>query len=520
MNELEKLTSQLAATKKLDIKRLDKLKRKFCSETKLPIPQNSEILAAYRKLVADKTLNRNERFEHFLKKRKIRTMSGVAPVAVLTKPFPCPGKCAYCPDEKSMPKSYLSNEPAVMRAIRAKFDPFKQVHGRLQALEATGHSTDKIELIIMGGTFTHFPEKYQKWFIKRCFDACNEKTRGNLETAQKTNEKAVHRIIGLTLETRPDHINKTTIKRFRQLGCTKVEMGAQTLDDKILKLNRRGHNVEAIIKATELLKNTGFKVAYHWMPNLPGSTPKKDLKMFEKLFSDANFRPDMLKIYPTVVTRGSLLYRWWKTGKFRPYSNNVLVELLLKMKLATPEYVRILRLIRDIPAESIEAGNKISNLRVYLQEKLKERGQECECIRCREARENVKDVERAELFVKKYSASGGEEYFLTFSSPNKKILYAFCRLRLNKKFIQGIPEINGAALIRELHTYGQVVPLEKNKVSAAQHFGFGKKLLSEAERLAAANGFKKMAIISGIGVREYYKKRGYKLRETYMLKNL
>jgi elongator complex protein 3 len=509
---LEQLVLTLNSAKTLNINRLDKMKRKFCAETKLPLPQNSEILAIHRKLVATKKLSANPTLEHFLKKRKIRTLSGVAPIAVLTKPYECPGKCAYCPTEKQMPKSYLSNEPAVMRAMRSNFDPHEQTALRIEALEATGHVTDKIELIVMGGTFTHFPKKYQDWFVKRCFDACNKKTSRNIIAAQKMNEKAQHRIVGLTLETRPDHINTETIKHFRELGCTKVEIGVQTLDDKILKLNKRGHTVKQIVDATKLLKQAGFKVAYHWMPNLPGSTPKKDLSLYKKLFSDENFQPDMIKIYPTVVTKNSLLYLWWKQGKYKPYSQKTLINLLLKMKSATPNYVRIIRLIRDIPAESIEAGNKISNLRVNLQEILKKQKRQCACIRCREARLNIANVHEAKLFIKKYNASGGTEFFIHYSSPNEKILYAFCRLRLAKN-----PD---SAMIRELHTYGQVVPINKETTNAAQHFGFGRRLMAEAEKIAAAQGFKKMAVISGIGVREYYKKFGYKLTGTYMTKAL
>lgn len=521
MEAIEKLTTELANAKVLNANRLDKMKRKFCSETKFPLPQNSEILATYRKLIATKKLQTNPMLEQFLIKRKIRTLSGVAPIAVLTKPYPCPGKCAYCPTEKGMPKSYLSNEPAVMRAMRSNFDPYKQTALRVEALEATGHVTDKIELIIMGGTFTHFPKKYQQWFIKRCFNACNETTSANLNTAQRVNEKAKHRIIGLTLETRPDHINAETIQRFRQLGCTKVEIGVQTLDNKILLLNKRGHNVEQAAQATKLLKDAGFKVAYHWMPNLPGSTPRKDLLLYKKLFSDERFQPDMIKIYPTVVTKNSLLYRWWKQGKHKPYSQKTLINLLLKIKLATPNYVRIIRLIRDIPAESIEAGNKVSNLRCTLQETLARQNKQCNCIRCREARQNIKDVGRAKLFIKKYPASGGTEYFIYYSSPNKKLLYAFCRLRLNKTFVQDLlPELKNAAIIRELHTYGQIVAISKPNSSAIQHIGFGKKLMIEAEKIAKTNGYKKMAVISGIGVREYYKKLGYHREKTYMVKNL
>jgi len=549
---LEKLVKQLNKTPKLDITRLHKIKRRFSAENvkmhcNASLPTNAQILAEYKNLVKHKKIKPNPALEYLLRKRKIRTLSGVAPIAVLTKPYECPGKCAFCPDEKSMPKSYLSNEPAVMRAILAKFDPHRQVEIRLRALAHNGHPTDKIELIIMGGTFTHLPKKYKTWFVKRCFDACNKTTSKNLKQAQKKNEKTKHRIIGMTLETRPDHIDEKTLKYFRELGCTKVEMGAQIIDDKILQKNNRGHGVAEIINATKLLKQFGFKIAYHIMPNLPGATAQKDLQLFKKLFSDQNFQPDMLKIYPTVVTKGSKLYRWWKQGKHKPYSQKTLDKLLINMKLAVPNYVRIIRLIRDIPKESIEAGNLISNLRYNLQQELHKQSKSCKCIRCCEARGDTTGIKKAKLFIKKYRASGGTEYFLHFSTPNEKTLFAFCRLRLpdvipsvaegSSSLHVGRDDIKNArddiknarddiknarddksAIIRELHTYGQMIPLAQS--GGVQHMGFGKKLMREAEKIAKQNGHKKMSVISGIGVREYYRKLGYRLRGTYMVKNL
>jgi elongator complex protein 3 len=517
---VKKLLTQLASQKTLNQNRLNKLKRRFASQHKMGMISNARILDVYRKMILNNDLPVNLTLLELLKKRAIRTLSGVAPIAVLTKPYECPGKCVFCPTEKKMPKSYLSNEPAVMRAILMKFDPYKQVELRLNALSDHGHETDKIELIVMGGTFSHLPKKYQTWFVKRCFDACNLKTSKDLKTAQKLNEKAKHRIVGLTLETRPDFIDEAEIKRFRELGCTKVEIGIQAIDDKILSLNKRQITVEQIIYSTELLKKTGFKVVYHLMPNLPGSTPAKDLKMYQKLFTDPRFQPDMLKIYPTVVTKNTELFKWWKAGKFIPYSDKQLLNLLIKMKLATPNYVRIIRLIRDIPEQSIEAGNKISNLRQTLTRVLKERDQICRCIRCREARGNVKNADKAKLFIEKYPASNGQEFFLHFSSPDKKILYAFLRLRFNNEAKNFIPELNNAALIREVHTYGKALAIDTQSKTAVQHLGFGKKLLAKAEEMAIDGGFHKMAVISGIGVRGYYRKFGYKLQGTYMTKKL
>jgi len=526
------IIKELLKTRPKNRSDFDHYKSKITNNLKIEPIRNSALLAVYKSMLKKKEIKKNPQIEKFLQKRSIRTLSGVAIIAVLTKPYKCPGKCAYCPDEKNMPKSYLSNEPAVMRAILCKFDPYKQVKLRLRALVENGHPTDKIELIIMGGTWSFLPKKYQTWFIKRCFDALNVKTSSSLTKAQKLNEKAKCRCIGLTLETRPDYITPEEIKRMRGLGATRVEMGVQHIDDIILKKNNRGHNVEQIVHATQLLKQVGFKISYHMMPNLPGSTPQKDIKMFEDLFSKPEFQPDMLKIYPTVVTRGSKMYRWWKQGKYKPYSDKVLFKTMLAIKKIIPYYARISRLIRDIPAESIEAGSKISNLRQFLQAEMNKKNIQCKCIRCREARQKSTNIKKAKLFIKKYQASEGIEYFLSYEDQKRQTLYAFLRLRIptnkagldqeSKKLFQLVPEIKDAALVRELHTYGQLVPLKtKNKHgSKIQHEGFGKKLMKEAEKIVCQAGYKKIAVISGIGVRGYYSKLGYKLMGEYMVKAL
>jgi elongator complex protein 3 len=515
------LIHKLAKLKIKNTNRLNKIKRKFANNYRIGMLSNAELLASYRALLAKKEIPENPDLESLLQKRKIRTLSGVAPVAVLTKPYPCPGKCAYCPSEKDMPKSYLSNEPAVMRAISTKFNPFVQVSGRIKALENNGHNTDKIELIVMGGTWSYFPQKYQTWFIKRCFDACNGKTAKTLAQAQTWNETAKHRIVALTLETRPDYIDEKEILNWRKLGATKVELGVQAVDDKILKLNKRGHLTREIVRATKLFKQAGFKVAYHLMPNLPGATPSKDLAMFKELFSSPNYQPDFIKIYPTVVTKDSLLYNWWQQGKYKPYTKKPLLKLLTEMKKATPNYVRIIRLIRDIPKESIMAGNMITNLREDLQKELARQGTCCQCIRCREAREDIKDLNQAKLFIEQYEASGATEYFLQYASPNKQKLYAFLRLRIPAKTEENfIPEIKNCAMVREVHTYGRLIPLNTPSAPGIQHEGFGTRLTKLAEKIALENGFKTMAVISGVGVRGFYRKNGYRLKGTYMVKRL
>jgi elongator complex protein 3 len=500
------------------------VKRQLSNQQKMAAPLNSDLLRVYQQLLKRKQIKEDKILARLLRKRGVRTLSGVAVVTVITKSYPCPGKCIYCPGEKGMPKSYLSNEPAIMRAVLTKFDPYRQVTVRLKALENNGHPTDKVELIVLGGSWSAYPKPYQTQFIKRCFDALNAKKAKNLAQAQKWNEKAKHRCVGLTLETRPDMITAKEIKRLRELGCTRVELGVQSLYDPILKLNKRGHTVKQTIEATKLLKEAGLKVMYHLMPNLPGSTPTKDLKMFKELFSKSDFQPDLLKIYPCVVTKDSVLYRWYKQGKYKPYSEKQLRNLLIKIKQTIPYYVRLTRLIRDIPAVSIMAGNKITNLRQLIHNEIQNTSQTCKCIRCREAghQENSKfkiQNSKLQFKIQKYRANDGTEYFLSLESKDRKVLYAFLRLRINNNINDNfIEELKGAALIRELHTYGQLAPLgQKEKV---QHLGLGKKLLTEAEKITKKQGLKKIAIISGIGVREYYKKLGYQLEETYMTKSL
>ncbi|NTV41454.1 MAG: tRNA uridine(34) 5-carboxymethylaminomethyl modification radical SAM/GNAT enzyme Elp3 [Candidatus Moranbacteria bacterium] len=539
------------------------LKKKLSKRYKLPIPTNADLRDRYNDLVLENVIKPNPTFEEILLSRRIRTQSGVAVVAVLTKSYPCPGKCIYCPSEKEMPKSYLSKEPAVMRAIDSHFDPYLQVQNRLHSLELNGHKTDKIELIVMGGTFSYLPKSYQKRFITRCFQACNEygsykvskvhkviksinSLNEKLLNEQNKNEFATHRIVGLTLETRPDYIDKKEILNFRKLGCTRVELGVQSLYDDVLKLNKRGHLVDATINATRMLKDAGFKINYHMMPGLPGSTPKKDFEMFKELFEKQEFQPDMLKIYPTVVLKDSLLYKIWKRGDYKPLTNKIFEKLVLKIKNgAIPPYVRIARLIRDVPTSSIISGPTVSNLRQLIIPQ-----SNCPCIRCREVREGYKIKEKIILDRIDYPASDGLEIFLQYVSPDKKKLFALLRLRIpshlchsgldpesrqshqlpnnldsrfhgNDKLHKLLPVLENAALIREVHTYGKMAQIDEKDASSPQHIGLGKKLLLEAERIAKEEyGLKKIAVISGVGVRGYYRKSGYRLKDTYMIKGL
>jgi len=459
----------------------------------------------------------------------------VAVVTVLTKPWPCPGNCIYCPDEDKMPKSYLADEPAAARALTLKFDPYTQVKYRLNTLSKNGHPTDKVELIVKGGSWNAYPIDYQYWFILRCFEAANlsenkfknynrlkntplKEIKKQLLKEQKINEKSKRRIIGLTLETRPDLINKNTIGAMRLQCCTRIEMGVQSTNDKILEKIKRGHDTKSIKTATRLLKNFGFKVDYHLMPQLPDATPKKDLEMMLEVFKNPDYRPDMIKVYPCTVIKGTELYQWLKKGEYKNYSDKELVEMLVKFKTRVPRYCRISRLIRDIPGNHVEAGNKTTNLRQVIQAEMKRRGLKCNCLRCLEAGHQIDlNEEKTKLFIDKYSASKGTEYFLSFEDKKRQIVFAFCRLRITKEK-NALTLAPYFAYIRELHTYGQLAQI--SKTGEVQHTGLGKSLIAQAEKICKKNKIKNLAVISGVGVRGYYRKLGYHLKNGYMVKNL
>jgi len=531
-------------------------KRKVGKKYRILCPSNVDLLEIYHKLVGKKRIEPLKNIEKLLRTRPIRSLSGIVNVSVLTKPYPCPGKCIYCPSQKGIPKSYLKGEPAVQRAILTNFNPYLQVQTRLKSLEKTGHPIDKIELRIIGGTWSYYPKQYQTWFVKRCFKAANEYEKNekckmkneklqfkiqNLETEQKLNEKAKCRIIGITVETRPDYVDFKEIERMRNLGITGVELGVQSIYDDILKLNKRGHNIKSTIKATRLLKDAGFKVSYQMMPNLPGSDFKRDIKMFQELFSNPDFRPDFLKIYPLALVKEAPLYRQYKKGKIKVYSHKDLIKLLIEIKREIPFWCRIQRIIRDIPSKDIVAGGvKISNLREVVQKEMREKGLKCKCIRCREVRDRDSPVgtvpEKLYLFREDYPASGGKEIFLSFESIKAdkrrlstpinadRKLYALLRLRIPSQFFQkkkhSFKILDDAAIIREVHTYGQMVPVGEKSLSP-QHRGLGKKLIKIAEGITKKEfGVKKIAVISGIGVRNYWRNLGYKLKDTYMIKQL
>lgn len=503
---------------------LHNLKIQYAEHFGVSPPPNSELIAAYRALVKLGKISENREFTRLIRKRGIRTLSGVAPVAVLTKPLGCPGRCVFCPTEENVPKSYLSNEPAVMRAIINDYDPYKQVKSRIQTLHENGHPTDKIELIIMGGTWSAHPRRYQVSYIRQCLNAMNNKKSRTLAEAQKINEKAQHRCVAMVLETRQDWIDEKEILRMRMLGATRCEIGAQTIYDDVLDLVKRGHRTDATIRATQLLKDAGFKVSYHMMPNLPGSNVERDIEMFRELFANSAYRPDMIKVYPCMVVPFSELKLWYEQGRHRPYTDEELLEIIFRIKPMFPRYLRVTRLIRDIPATSIIGGSKVSNLRQVAQKMMKEKGIICQCIRCREIRGQPIEKHNIEFRMMDYEASGGHEFFLSFDDKKSDKLCALLRLRFSSYSLNGkkhfIKGLEGAAILRELHTYGAQVPISERDELASQHMGFGKRLVSAAEEIAQKHGYKKMAVIAGVGIREYYRKLGYALEGTYMVKKL
>ena len=521
----EQIIKDLMKSQPKNSEELGYSKRKVSKVYKIPCPSNIELLKAYHGLVKNKRVRSFKKFEILLKTRPIRSLSGIVNISVLTKPYPCPGRCLYCPVEKGIPKSYVSGEPAVERAKKLKYNPYLQVEQRIKMLEIEGHPTDKIELRIIGGTWSFYPKKYQTRFVKRCFDACNGKTGKKLEEAQKLNEKAKHRVVGLSIETRPDFITFSEIKRLRELGVTMVELGVQSIYDDVLKFNLRGHGIKETILATGLLKNAGFKVLYQMMPNLPGSDLKRDKRMFRELFSNSNFQPDLLKIYPCALLKEAPLYQWWKRGKYKPYSEKSLIKLIKEIKRGIPYYVRIQRITRDIPSQRIVTGPaKISNLRQIIARDMLKENWQCKCIRCREVRKSYDPREKLYLFRQEYEASGGKEVFLSFENKNRTKLYSLLRLRLpdpsenSSRYI--FPVLRNAAIIREIHTYGELIPLGEKKL-APQHRGLGKKLIKEAEKIAKKDfSLNKLAVISAIGVRDYFRKLGYRLRNAYMVKEL
>ncbi len=439
------------------------------------------------------------------KRKPTKTISGVAPLAVMLPPRKCDhGACLYCPSLNA-PQSYTPESPAVLRAKQCNYNPSKQVKVRLKAFNAMGHPTEKIELIIMGGTFLSYPREFQFDFVKKCYDALNGKKSKSLSDAKKINETAVHRCVALCVETRPDVCEERHIKDMLEWGATRVELGVQAIDDEIYKKVNRGHTVKDVIDATARLKKTGFKIGYHLMPGIPGSNPKKDIKMFKKIFSSNKFKPDQIKIYPCQVLKGAGIENLYYGGEYVPYSKQQVADIIVQMLKLTPRYCRIMRIMREIPQNYLVAGVKNIDMRNDIEIKIRNSKTKINEIRFREVgfalRDNRKINSRVKIKTTKYKASGGTEFFI--EAVNKdNILFGLLRLRLDK---------NLPAMIRELHIYGPTLKLKEKADSEWQHKGLGKLLMGEAGKIARKKGYKNIRVISGVGVRKYYKKLGYKL---------
>lgn len=537
----------------------------------------------------------DEELLHKLRRKPVRTMSGVTPVTVLTKPFPCPGKCIFCPNDVRMPKSYLADEPGAQRAERNAFDPYLQTYIRLLTYKNLGHSTDKIEIIILGGTWSFYPETYQIWFIKRIFDAMHDfgkdidrrdeviaalqqksmftgekisnvtiqgatlnesynqviqniyademyRSRGlaqtiaegsrarsvvdeyatwdELEAAHKENETAACRSVGLVIETRPDHISEEEVIRVRRLGSTKVQIGFQSLNDTVLDMNKRGHDVAATRRAVKLLRKAGFKIHAHWMPNLYGSSPQDDIADFDQMFGDPDFRPDELKIYPCSLIESAELMQQYEAGEWRPYTHEELLDVLVANFKATPEYCRLTRVIRDIPGTDIVDGNKVTNFRQLVDNELKKQGTRSADIRAREIRKKQVTADDLHLDSVNYTSSMSDEIFLQYITDDREIA-GFLRLSLpHADETPLVDELEQCAMIREVHVYGLAVGIGDSVEGRAQHLGLGTKLIEQAVEIAQSRGYQKLAVISAIGTRDYYRKRGFSDGQLYQIRDI
>lgn len=555
-----------------DPKDIEKLFRKY-PKLDGTLYKRSDIMVEVSKNASEFTKEKISILQINLQTKKVRTISGVTPVTVLTKPFPCPGRCIFCPNDVRMPKSYLSDEPGAQRAARNKFDPYAQTYNRLVAYKAIGHPTDKIELIILGGTWTSYPEAYQIWFVKRCFDAMNDfqentpaisietdlsqpfdeskledingeeinktynqvvslailpkaksleesSTWENLFEVQKINEQASTRCIGLVIETRPDEINEEEVIRIRKLGATKVQIGFQSLNDDVLLKNNRGHDVQTTRNAVNLLRRAGFKIHAHWMPNLYGSSPENDISDFKKMFSEGDFMPDELKVYPCSLIASAELMQYYKNGLWKPYTRDELVHVLKEIFKLTPSYCRITRMIRDIGSHDIVTGNKTTNIREIVENELKKEKVILSEIRSREIRDVHIQKSDLHLDIYQYITSVSDEYFLQYVTKENKIA-GFLRLSLpfdrDNHFIE---ELKGSAIIREIHIYGPSIEIGESEEGKPQHLGLGKSLIEKAKEISTKNRYKKLAVISSIGTREYYKNNGFINNFLYQIQSI
>ncbi len=521
-----KLLEDILAGEISDKGELEKAKRRKSKAFNLPkVPSNAEILDIANEEEKDNAVQ-------ILRKKPVRSISGVTVITVMPKPYECPKDkpCIYCPGgpAENTPQSYTGKEPASARALNADYDPKKQIQMRKSQLRAIGHKVDKVELIIFGGTFLAQPLEYQEEFMHACIDEISEIETPDLETAKRKAENANIRTIGITFETRPDYSKENHVDQMLRFGGTRVELGVQTIYNDIYKIINREHTVDDVIEATRIAKDAGLAIVYHMMPGLPGSSPQRDLEAFETIFDKPEFRPDMLKIYPCLVTKGTKLHELWKSGKFDPLDGQEAVDLISEIKKKIPRWTRIQRIQRDIPSGLIEAGVKKGNIRNIAKKKLAKEGEKCKCIRCREVghkmlKEKVEpDPSNIELIVENYEASEGKEIFISLEDLKNDLIFGHLRLRIPSEHAHQKEISEDTSLIRMLYVFGELVSVgEDSHDNAWQHIGLGKRMLVEAEKIASENyDSNKMYILSGIGTRPYYRKFGYKLEGPYMAKNI
>ncbi|MFO7679050.1 MAG: tRNA uridine(34) 5-carboxymethylaminomethyl modification radical SAM/GNAT enzyme Elp3 [Chloroflexota bacterium] len=512
---LAALIAELVEKRPLSSKKYSRTMQKYVSSG-LPWLSKSQVLQAYQNLCEAGYLDFDPEVRVALQTKPVRSHSGVTVVTVLTKPYPCPGKCVFCPTDVRMPKSYLHDEPGAQRAERYKFDPFDQTAGRIRALEQIGHPADKIELIILGGTWSSYRRDYQEWFIKRCFDAMNEVEAESLTEAQDINRFSQRRNVGLVVETRQDHVTPDELRWFRYLGVTKVQVGIQSVDERVLALNNRGHDVQATRDAFRLLRLAGFKIHGHWMPNLLGATVESDVADYGRLWNDPAFRPDELKLYPTMLLENAELYEYWQRGEYKPYTEEEVIDVLVRCKVQTPRYARLTRIIRDIPTTNVVEGFKKANLRQMAQQRLHKQGLRCQCIRCREVKREKLKSEDLRLTIETYETDGTTEHFLSFVTEEDHIA-GFLRLSFPHQNQElPLPELAGHAMIREVHVYGPAVAIGDESQGEAQHIGLGAQLVEQAKTMARQAGYGRIAVISAIGTREYYLKHDFEMDGLYM----
>jgi elongator complex protein 3 len=581
--ELLGIYHSLTKIEDLDDEKFEKVLRKFPRDG-VGVFSKDNVVRGFEYLILNDEINKEEAAEiiHLIRMKPTRTISGVTTVTVLTKPFACPGRCIFCPNDVTMPKSYIASEPGAQRAMYNRFSPYLQVYNRLQAYKNTGHPTEKIELLILGGTWSFYTEKYKLWFIHECFRAMNDfgseqylpneddkpidvpikielqkdinaqlrakvgdkpynqllvtkeykelfeknivkeedVTWESLYNQHDINSKGITRCVGLVLETRPDVITQEEVVRMRKLGATKIQIGIQTLNDVVSEANKRGEERSDVVEAFRLLRSAGFKIHAHMMPNLYKATEEIDLEVYKELFDAPEFKPDELKIYPTSVIKNTELYNHYINGDYTPYTSEELIDLISQMMEYTPEYCRLTRIIRDIPSTEIEAGNKTTNLREAVEYRLKKEGRRNDNIRAREIKGKKVTSDDLSLDIVEYDTTVATEYFLQYVTMNKEIA-GFLRLSIPKDTMNLVTsELNDAAVIREVHVYGPSLELGQESSGKAQHLGLGTKLIEKAKEMTKEHGFSKLAVISSIGTREYYAKRGFNLIDVYQIASI